>query len=119
MEKVFFSSCDSITTIFDSWAFTNLRFANGNDISASRKTPQVSQRQQSLVNNFGHEFVRLRVNTFWPVICPVSCEQLQPDEFEYGLEFVRSRVNVVSETSIDEFDHDSTSLIIIQDESRV
>ena len=28
------------------------------------------------VNNFGHEFVRLRVNTFWPVICPVSCEQL-------------------------------------------
>ncbi len=44
MEKGFFSSCDSITAIFDSWACANLRFANGNDISASRKTPQVSQR---------------------------------------------------------------------------
>ena len=57
MEKGFFSSCDSITAIFDSWArgwaCANLRFANGNDISASRKMPQVSQqhalRQQSLV----------------------------------------------------------------------
>ena len=44
MEKGGFSSCDSIITIFDSWACANLRFANGNDISASRKTPQVSQR---------------------------------------------------------------------------
>ncbi len=44
MEKGFFSSCDSITTIFDSWACANLRFANGNDTSASTKTPQVSQR---------------------------------------------------------------------------
>ncbi len=35
-------SCDSITTIFDSWACANLRFANGNDISASRETPQIS-----------------------------------------------------------------------------
>ncbi len=35
MEKGFFSSCDSITAIFDSWACGNLGFANGNDISAS------------------------------------------------------------------------------------
>ena len=70
MEKGFFSSCDSITAICDSWACANLRFANGNDISASRKTPQrittntTTLRQQSLANNFEHEFVRLRVNTF-------------------------------------------------------
>ncbi len=76
MEKGFFSSCDSTTTIFDSWACTNLRFANGNDISASRKNAASITTTTSLVNNFGHEFVRLRVNTFWPVICPVSCEQL-------------------------------------------
>ena len=44
MEKGVFSSCDSIPTIFDSRVCANMRFANANDISATRKTPQVSQR---------------------------------------------------------------------------
>jgi hypothetical protein len=42
------------------------------------------------------------VNTFWPIICPVSCEQLRPDELEHGLKFDRSRVNVVSESLHDD-----------------
>ncbi len=65
MGKGFFSSCDSITTIFDSWACANLRFANGNlCIEKNAASITTTLRQQNLVNNFEHELVRLRVNTF-------------------------------------------------------